>query len=351
MINFSEDGMYMAVTIKDVAKKANVAPSTVSRVIADSPRISADTKKRVRKAMKDLGYHPNVNARNLAVRSTKAIGVIMPTSAETALQNPFFPEVLRGVGTLAHETEYSLYVSTGGDEEQLFEEVKRMVYGNRVDGIILLYSRMSDPIMDFLVESNFPFVVVGKPYEHESKITYVDNDNISASKDVTNHLIDLGHEHIAFIGGSNDLVVTVDRLHGYQRAIKDASLITNPDYIVHAEFLKSGGRKAVERLFSLEMPPTALVIADDIMSLGVINMLEELGIACPDDISITSFNNLYLSEITRPALTTVDIQIFMLGVQAAKCLIERVTNKEEPAKRIIVPHEIVYRSSTKEVFK
>lgn len=341
----------MAVTIKDVAKKANVAPSTVSRVIADSPRISLDTKKRVRKAMKALGYHPNVNARNLAIRSTQAIGVIMPTSAETALQNPFFPEVLRGVGSLAHETEYSLYISTGGNEQQLFEEVKRMVYGNRVDGLILLYSRVSDPIVDFLVEAKFPFVIVGKPYDHESKITYVDNDNISASKDITNHLIDLGHQHIAFIGGSKDLVVTLDRLQGYQQAIETAALPTHSDYIIHAEFLKSGGRKAVERLFSLEMPPTALVIADDIMSLGVINMLEELGISCPEDISITSFNNLYLSEITRPPLTTVDIQIFKLGVQAAKCLIEKANDKEEPAKRIIVPHEIIYRSSTKDITK
>lgn len=339
----------MAITIKDVAKKANVAPSTVSRVITDSSRISLDTKKRVRKAMKELGYHPNVNARNLAVRSSQAIGVIMPSSAETALQNPFFPEVLRGIGASAHETEYSLYVSTGGNATQLYEEVKRMVYGHRVDGIILLYSRVSDPVLDFLVESNFPFVIVGKPYEKESKITYVDNDNFSASKDMTNHLIELGHQHIAFIGGSTDLVVTVDRLLGYQSALKEAQLLSHPDYVVHAEFLRSGGKKALERLFSLEMPPTAIVIADDMMSLGVINMLGEFGLDCPEDVSITSFNNLYLSEITRPPLTTVDIQIYMLGVQAAKCLIEKVKNKDEPAKRVIVPYEIKYRNSTKDL--
>ncbi|MBM7542326.1 LacI family DNA-binding transcriptional regulator [Amphibacillus cookii] len=341
----------MAVTIKDVAKKANVSPSTVSHVIADHSRISLDTKKRVRRAMKELGYHPNVNARSLAGRSTQAIGVIMPPSSETGFQNSFFSEVLRGVGSLAHEAGYSLYVSTGGDEQQSFEEVKRMVYGSHVDGIILLYSRVSDPVVDFLVTTHFPFILVGKPYINESKITYVDNDNVAASKDITNHLIDLGHQYIGFIGGSTDLVVTVDRLQGYQQAIKLANLPTFPDYIVHAEFLNSGGRKTVKRLFSLEMPPTALVIADDIMSFGVINMLEEIGISCPEDISITGFNNLYLSEITRPLLTTVDIQIFNLGVQAAKCLIEKTKDKEEPAKRIIVPHEIIYRNSTKALLK
>lgn len=339
----------MAVTIKDVAKKANVAPSTVSRVISNSSRISLDTKKRVRKAMKELGYHPNVNARNLAIRSSQAIGVIMPSSAETALQNPFFPEVLRGIGSIAHETEYSLYVSTGGNDEQLYEEVKRMIYGHRVDGIILLYSRVADPIMDLLVEADFPFVIVGKPYDHESKITYVDNDNFNASKELTNHLIDNGHQHIAFIGGTTDLVVTTDRLRGYQLAISEAELGFEARYIVHDEFLLASGRKAVERLFSLKIPPTAMVIADDMMSLGVINMLEELGLNCPEDVSITSFNNLYLSEIIKPPLTTVDIQIYMLGVQAAKSLIERLKNKDEPAKRIIIPYSIKFRSSTKQL--
>ncbi|WP_067839568.1 LacI family DNA-binding transcriptional regulator [Amphibacillus sediminis] len=340
----------MAVTIKDVAKKANVAPSTVSRVIADSPRISLNTKKRVRKAMKELGYHPNVNARNLAVRSTQAIGVIMPSSAETALQNPFFPEVLRGIGSIAHETEYSLYVSTGGDDEQLFDEVKRMVYGHRVDGIILLYSRVNDPIMDFLVEENFPFVVVGKPYKNESQITYVDNDNIEASRELTNHLISFGHQHIAFIGGTTDLMVTKDRLLGYQSALSEVGIEVCQDYIVHDQFLRSSGKKAVEQLFALKKTPTAMVIADDMMSLGVINMLETLGLDCPDDVSITSFNNLYLSEITRPPLTTVDIQIYKLGIQSAKCLIEQLKTKDdEPARRVIVPYAIKFRQSTRKL--
>lgn len=336
----------MSITIKDVAKRAGVAPSTVSRVIADNPRISTETKKRVRKAMKELGYHPNINARNLAVRSSQSIGVIMPSSADVALQNPFFPEVLRGIGSYLHDVEYSLYVSTGGDEETTYEEVQRMVNGNRVDGIILLYSRMNDPIQNFLMEKKFPFVIVGKPSENESEITYVDNNNIQASKDLTNHLIELGHQHIAFIGGSKELTVTVDRLTGYQSAIKEASLPLPDEYMVHTAFLKSGGREAVEKLFNLDTPPTGLVVADDLMTLGVINALEELEIECPKDVSITSFNNLYLSEITTPPLTTVDIQIYNLGVQSARCLLELTKNKDEPAKRIIIPYEIKYRKST-----
>ncbi|WP_017473263.1 LacI family DNA-binding transcriptional regulator [Amphibacillus jilinensis] len=341
----------MAVTIKDVAKKANVSPSTVSHVIADRSRISLDTKKRVQKAMKQLGYHPNINARSLVVRATQAIGVVMPTITETIFQHPFFSELLRGVGSLMHQAGYSLYLSIGGDVQQSCKEVKRMVYGHQVDGIILLSSCEADPVIDFLMTANFPFVLVGKPSIDECKMTYVDNDNITASKDITNHLIDLGHQYIAFIGSSIDIAVTGDRLHGYKQALKLATLPTSPEYIVHVECLNSGERKAVKQLFSLRNPPTAMVIADDILSFGVINMLDEIGISCPENISITGFNNLYLSEMTRPRLTTVDIHIFNLGVQAAKCVIEKVKDQDEPAKRIIVPHKIICRSSTKRLDK
>lgn len=335
----------MMVTIKDVAKATGVAPSTVSRVISDNPRISLDTKKRVRKAMKEMGYHPNINARNLVAKSTKSIGVIMPSSADKALQNPFFPEILRGIGSVAYDLEYTVTLSSGKTEDEIYQEVQRMVHGSYVDGVILLYSRLDDPVTSFLHERNFPFVIVGKPYEYINGITHVDNDNFTAGKEITKHLIDQGHERIAFIGGDKELFVTIDREEGYEAALKEAGLENHEDYKIHAEFLTSGGSEAVERLFSLETPPTGLVVSDDLMSLGVLGMLEESGKSVPTDISLVSFNNVYLSEITRPALTTVDININELGEQSAKALIEKTQDKDEPAKRIIIPHQIVYRDS------
>ncbi|KGX92655.1 LacI family transcription regulator [Pontibacillus halophilus JSM 076056 = DSM 19796] len=336
----------MGVTIKDVAKAANVAPSTVSRVLADSSRISADTKKRVRRAMKELGYHPNVNARSLANRSTQAFGIVMKSSADKALQNPFFPEVLRGISSIAHQLDYSLYISTGETEDEVLESVQRMVYGNRVDGILLLYSMVNDRVMNFLFERKFPFIVIGKPCEHMDSITHVDNDNVTASKEITNRLIDLGHERIAFIGGDEDLVVTVDRKRGYQLALQESGMLLLEEYSVHTEFLKSGGREAVHELFNLPDPPTGLVIVDDLMSIGVVTMLEELGKQVPRDVSIVSFNNIHMSEIARPSLTTVDIHIYELGRQAAKCLIEKMQDESVPTKRIIVPYNIKDRQST-----
>ncbi len=336
----------MGVTIKDVAKAAGVAPSTVSRVIADHPRISLATKKRVKKAMKEMGYHPNANARSLANRSSQSIGVVMPAGADNALQNPFFPEVLRGISNIAHSMDYSLLLNTGQTDEEILEGVKRMVHSNRTDGIILLYSQLDDPVVNFLLEQNFPFVIVGKPSDRIDEITHVDNDNVRGGKEITEHLIQQGHERIAFIGGSRDLVVTVDRMKGYQLALEEAGLPFLDEYRIHTEFLESGGQQAVNELFALENPPTGLVVTDDLMSIGVVSMLEKCGKYVPEDISLVSFNNVYLSEITRPPLTTVDIHIYELGQQAAKCLIEKVKDKSEPAKRIIVPYTIQYRSST-----
>lgn len=342
-----EGEFFLAVTIKDVALRANVAPSTVSRVIANSSRISEKTKKRVRAAMEDLGYHPNIIARSLANKSAQAIGLVMPSSGNKVLQNPFFPEVLRGISMGAHEAKQALYMSTGETESEIFQEVVQMVQGRRVDGIILLYSKVEDNILSYLKAQSFPFVVIGKPFKDNDSITYVDNDNFRAGREVTEYLIGKGHQNIAFIGGDLELVVTIDRLTGYDKAIRGAGLQYRDDYIIHEEFLQQGGKEAVHELMSLEEPPTALVVADDLMALGVLNTLDEMGISVPNDISIVSFNNVLLAEMSRPSLTSVDINIYDLGYQAIRCLIERIESPYDMVKNIKVPYQIIERNSCK----
>ncbi|WP_096440629.1 LacI family DNA-binding transcriptional regulator [Alteribacter populi] len=336
----------MAITIKDVAKRANVAPSTVSRVIANSSRISQRTKEKVREAMEELGYHPNFNARSLANKTTKTIGLVMPNSANKTFQNPFFPEVIRGISTKAHQLDYGLYLSTGQTEEEIYEEVQDMVQGHRVDGIILLYSRVNDKVISYLYEQNFPFTIIGRPYdERMTNITYVNNDNFKAAKTVTEYLLLLGHERVAFIGGNFDFVVTVDHMEGYERALNNAGVDLQDEYIVFREELQEGGQEAVIDLMSLKEPPTALLVADDIMTFGVLRMLGEMDIIVPDDVSIVSFNNVLISELSAPPMTTVDINIYGLGYEAAACLIEKIDQPNSAAKKVIIPHKLIKRQS------
>ncbi|WP_163071220.1 LacI family DNA-binding transcriptional regulator [Priestia flexa] len=337
----------MSVTIKDVANLAKVAPSTVSRVIANSSRISEKTKQRVRAAMEELGYHPNIIARNLANKTTEAIGIVMPSSAGNVFQNPFFPEILRGISTGAHEKKRAIYMSTGEAESEILREVMQMVQGRRVDGLILLYSKIDDPVLAYLKEQNIPFVVVGKPFKDSEYITYVDNDNFKAGKEATEYLIELGHNRIAFIGGSLDLVVTIDRLTGYDKAIQGAGIPYRSEYVIHEEFLQEGGKEAVCELLSLEERPTALVVADDLMALGVLNTLDAIGISVPEDMSIISFNNVLIAEMARPALTSIDINIFELGYQAVRSLTKKIETSSQPTESIRIPHSIVTRQSCK----
>ncbi|ALC91891.1 LacI family transcriptional regulator [Bacillus sp. FJAT-18017] len=335
----------MAVTIKDVAKMANVAPSTVSRVIANNPRISEKTKQKVKEAMEKLGYHPNFIARSLASQSTQAIGVIMP-SADVGFQNPFFPVVLQGISEGARAKNYALQMTTGGTDEEILDAVIHMVQGKRVDGVVLLYSKVKDKVINYLMERDFPFVVVGKPYKDVGQITHVDNDNVQAAKQATEFLIELGHQKIAFIGGSQDLVVTIDRLNGYKLALEGFGIKLRTEYVSHEEFLREGGMEAVRELMEHTDQPTAMLVADDFMALGVLNMLDELGVRVPEDISVVSFNNVLLAEMARPPLTSVDINIFELGFQASRSLIQMIKKPEEPTKRIIIKHHLVERSSS-----
>lgn len=338
----------MAVTIKDVAKAAQVAPSTVSRVISDSPRISEKTKKRVRQVMKELGYHPNYIARSLASNRANVIGLVFPRSGNLAFQNPFYSEVLRGITKGANKINHGIQLAAGSNKDEIFNNLVQMVQGRRVDGIVMLYSKQKDKITNYLRKQNFPFVVIGKPAEDEGQITHIDNDNITAAKDGTEYLLNLGHEKIGFIGGNKDLMVTIDRLAGYKQALKTANIKPQSNYIVYEEFLMSGGKHGIEHLLNLPDPPTALLVTDDLMSLGVLTSLREKKMQVPKDLSIVSFNNSMFAELTDPSLTSIDINIPELGDQAIMNLRDIINNPKEPVKRVIIPHTIIERESCRE---
>lgn len=341
----------MVATIKDVAKMANVAPSTVSRVIADNPRISEKTKKRVREVMKELGYHPNMIARSLVNQTTNVVGLVMPGSTDIFFQNPFFSNVLRGLSEGAHQKKYSIQMTTGQKDEEILDDVIQMVHGRRVDGLIILQAKKNDKIIEFLLQQKFPFTVIGKPADYLDEISHVDNDNIKAAREATEHLINLGHTEIAFIGGKAELMVTSDRLRGYQAALTKADIRIKDEYIVHQQFLVEGGKDAISELIKLVIPPTALVVTDDLMALGVLNTLRDLKVSVPRDMSVISFNNVLLSEMATPPLSSVDINIFDLGYEAFKNVITQIENKSEPIKRIIIPHSIVKRRSCAQLEK
>ena len=336
----------MAVTIKDVAKKANVSPSTVSRVISDSPRISEQTKRKVRRVMEEMGYHLNYNARVLAQQKTRTIGVVMKKSSSDSLHDPFFPEVLRAISTYCNKEDYSIMLTTGESEGEIFEDVVKMVRGRRVDGIIVTYSKRNDKVIPYLMESKLPFVLVGSPVEAEEEVIYVDNDNLKAAENATDYLVNLGHERIGYIGGDLDYDVSITRFEGYQ-----ASLTKNKFPLIEAYMENPKTKAEVEQIvlsfMGLKKPPTALVVTDDLVALKVLQVCRREKISVPKELSIISFNNSIIAQVSSPTLTSVDTQVFQLGHEAAKCLIEEINEASAYKKSIIIPTVIEKRESCK----
>ena len=336
----------MSVTLNDVARIANVSPSTVSRVIADNPRISQETKDRVIKVMKELDYHPNIIARSLANKTTNIIGVILPNTAEKALSHPFYPEILRGIGSVAYKYKYNILLSNTNEADEN-EVINQFIKGGITDGIILMSSKVQDPYIDNLMKHNRPFVLVGRP-EKENRINWVDNDNFYAAYEMTKYFIDRGHKRIVFYGHASDFVVSVDRLNGYKKALEDSNIKFDNNFVIEQRFIeKENLTTNISKLIEFENSPTAVIALDDFLAYELINFLTSIGLDVPGDISIAGFNNIYLSNYTMPTLTSVDVNAFELGVKAFEMLYSNIIRKDNTINRVIVPAKIIERNSIK----
>lgn len=336
----------MAVTIKDVALLAGVSPSTVSRTCKDNPSISNETKEKVRRAMAELGYEPNFPAASSS-QEIRTLGIILPPSEKEVYENAFYLEAIRGISSFCNQHQYTTTIITGKNEDELLSVIQSMTKEGRVDGFIMLYSRMDDSIFNYLYNEGILYVLVGKASQYANQVVYVDNDNLLAGKEATEYLIQLGHRDIAFIGKNYNMLYTKDRMAGYQLAMSVEQLSLRPDYIVEATDQPTKRLEILREFFSRPDRPSAIVCGDDILALGVERACIDLGISIPDDLSIVSFNNSLLARLTSPQLTSIDINSFQLGIEAASQLINHIENPNLMATKIIVPHQLVERGTCK----
>lgn len=333
------------ITVNDVAKKAGVSSSTVSRVISDSPKISQATKVKVIEAMDELGYYPNANARSLARNKTGTIGVIMPTTSEELFLNPFFPEALRGIVRGASNTEYDLLLSTNTEKDEELKNIKNFIRSSKVDGIILMSSKIDDECINYLRSIDFPFSLIGSPYDFVDKINHVDNDNYMAGYELTKHLIMIGRKKIAMIAGDKNLIVTKKRVEGYKSALLENGISFDEDLLFTGSFDEETGYKYGKEIASMENMPDALIVTDDLVAFGAIQLFEKFNVKIPEDIAVASFNNSILSRYSNPPLTSVDIHAVELGRESMNLLIEAM-EEEVKGKKIIIPYTIYNRQST-----
>ncbi len=333
------------VTIKDIAKVAGVSPSTVSRVVSNHPRISLETSRKVKEIMEQMGYHPNMMAKSLVSKTTQTLGILLPRPAEELFLNFFFGELIRGIVTQATRAGYDMLMTTVTNDSNELEAISRLVLGRRVDGIILLSSRTSDPIIGFLEEQKFPFVLIGRSDEFPDAVS-IDNNNIQANYDATNHFISQGHERVGLVSGPPNLVVSQDRLSGYKKALKDANLPMRQEWILEGELLQESGFRAMSLFMSLPDRPTALVVFDDLLAFGVLRGLTELGYQVPGDISLVSFNNIPLSELASTPISSIDVGTYQLGYTASQALLRIIQGEPLAQNHFIIPHRLIVRESS-----
>lgn len=333
----------MGVTIREVAKEAGVSPSTVSRVIANSPKISDETKGRVEIAIKKLNYHPNAIARSLANKSTKTIGIVLPNEAEDLFKNPFFVQAMTGISIYAQKKGYYIMYTFSKNEDEEVDFIKNFTSTNLVDGVILLIARSKDKCIDFLEEMEYPFVVIGRPEETKGAL-WVDNDNFQAMYKVVSKLFAYGHKQIAYIGGTSEWNVSKDRLNGYKQAHMINGAQFDESLILEMEdFTEEYGYKAAEKLLK-SSEPTAIVTTDDLLAFGVNKYFKENNI---DNIALVGFNNIPLAEYQTPPLASVDINAQNLGYHAAKLLIDKLNNEEGMSSHYIIDTNLIERESIK----
>ncbi|WP_105614496.1 LacI family DNA-binding transcriptional regulator [Vallitalea okinawensis] len=333
------------VTIRDVAKEANVAPSTVSRVISDDSRISDETKEKVRKIMKEMNYYPNSIARSLANNKTETIGIIMPSYTEDLFINPFFQDCFKGISSVTSKYSYDILIAANHRNETEVDALRRLIQGNRVDGLILMRNIKNDPAIEYLIDSKCPFVIIGTSHNKSDLIPMVDNNNLQAAYDLTRLLMEKGNRRIAFIGGDADSIVSQMRIDGYKKALQDSNLPFNDDYLITGDFLEQSAYELTEELLTLPNRPEAIIVMDDLMSLGVVKKVKEFKLKIPRDIMIASFNNSILSRSSNPAITSIDINSTTLGKKACNKLF-KIINKDEYDTKEIVPYKIIEREST-----
>lgn len=334
----------MAVTLKDIAALSGVSPSTVSRVCKDHPSISRETKEKVRKVIEQLGYEPSFQSGNTESKP-KTIGIILSPSQKESFENAFHLELIRGISQFCNQHNYMSTVITGQDDDELLSVITNLVKSEQVDGFIVTYSKQNDPIMDYLYNEGLLYVVIGKAYNFSNETICVDNDNVLATQEATEYLINLGHKNIAYLGSDGNFMFTSDRKSGYQLALINHGIPIDPENILELPFIPEEDTKAVYNLLNRENRPTAILVSDDIFAVALERVCIEMGISIPNDLSIISFNNSLFARLTSPRLTSVDINSVQLGIEAASQVINHIENPNLLATKIIVPHNLIERRS------
>ncbi|MFA5447727.1 MAG: LacI family DNA-binding transcriptional regulator [Sphaerochaeta sp.] len=333
--------MGAAVTIFDIAKRANVSVSTVSRVLNNKPDVNKETEQKVRQIIKELNFSPNSAARSLVLKHSNTIGYIA-----SDITNPSFPETARGVVVKAREHGYSVMFFDANKDSAVEKEAIQLLRTKQVDGIILSFNEANREELEKLKKEQYPVVQIYRK-SSRSAISTIAIDNVDSGLIATRYLIEAGHKNIAHITTGGGTQSGYERMMGYQQALEEAAIEILPEYIQVGSNSIEGGKECMQRLLALENRPTAVFASHDMQAVGAYEVIFEAGLSIPDDISVIGHDNIEFSQYLRPKLTTIDTFKYRLGEASVDLLIEEMEAPSPQNKEIIFSNTLVERDSVK----
>ena len=332
----------MPVTLKQLAARAHVHPSTISRVANHDPgqRIAPVTRQRIEELLRETEYRPNGVARGLKLRQTLVLAVVIPD-----ITNPFFAALFRGVEDGASPHGYNvLLCNTDGSPERQRSHLQSL-HARQVDGVILASSFLKDPAVRWLRQQRIPYVLVNR-YSDQAHDPFVGSDDVVGARLATAHLAALGHLRIGHLAGKATVSTGVLRRRGYLAALSERGLSTDPRLVIESGYTEEGGARAAQQLLSLDDRPTAIFAVTDMTAVGAFGAARRMGLRIPQDVAIVGYNDIPLASRIVPALTTVHVPIHDFGSAAARLLLEQVETGEPSRRRVIFNPELIVRGST-----
>ena len=335
----------MPVSIKDIARAADVSHSTVSRALSDSPLVGAGTKARIQRLAREMGYSPDAQARSLVMGRTQTIGVVVTTIAD-----PFIAEVVQGIESTAHDRGYSVILSSSSSEPEREVAAVEMLHSKRVDGVIVTSSRVGALYQEHLDRLGVPIVLLNSHSEQSGPYTFsVSVDNRHGGYLATDHLIQLGHRRVAYVTGPADHSDDLERLAGHREALARAGIAFDPALVVPGSGRADGGERALPQLMEQGRPPTAVFCYNDMTAIGLLRAACRTGLGVPQDLAVVGFDDIPFAAYVRPPLTTIAQPMRHMGKRATEMVLDMMEDggtDRVAASNIVVRGELVVRESS-----
>jgi LacI family transcriptional regulator len=333
--------VFVPVSIEDVAQRANVSISTVSRVLNRRDIVNDKTRKRVELAIQELDYRPNVFARGLMLQQSNILGLVLPD-----LHGEFYSEIIRGANLKAHELGYQLMVSSASGSNDGNTVLSAVSNHGLVDGIVVMVSDIDSKTKKTLAKVMIPFVVLDGQVENVKHDSVVIDQRHGAEAMVKHLIEDCGAKRVVFVGGLKTNIDTIDRLEAYKDVMDRASLPVRPDDVYHLDFSYEKAFDLASELVEEWTATGAFVFAaNDEMAAGIIDAAIDKGIAVPDQLRVVGFDDTRIAQMTRPRLTTVHVPMSSMGALAVELLCQRLKDPKRPPSKLVLQADLVVRES------